>query len=144
MCQKKSCVVVAYSFVGRECCGCVDDAANHLSLQQKKAPNTKKKAKKRKTKAKNSGSTCDAQTETCKKKKKKEKKKSLAELPAELKHITQRCKKKVTTIAKVTASELAIFKKHMTKNVIFPLSPAWKTKDVWFKKIAKKAKENES
>jgi len=55
------------------------------------------------------GSTCDAQTETCKKKKRKRNKKSLAELPAELKHITQRCKKKVTTIAKVTASELAIF-----------------------------------
>lgn len=44
MCQK-SCVWVAYSFVGRECCGCVDDAANHLSLQQKKAPNTQEKAK---------------------------------------------------------------------------------------------------
>lgn len=41
--------------------------------------------------------------------KKKKREKSLAELPAELKHITQRCKKKVTTIAKVTASELAIF-----------------------------------
>jgi len=40
---------------------------------------------------------------------------SLAELPAELKHITQRCKKKVTTIAKVTASELAIFKKRKKK-----------------------------
>jgi len=39
----------------------------------------------------------------------KQKKQSLAELPAELKHITQRCKKKVTTIAEVTASELAIF-----------------------------------
>lgn len=44
-----------------------------------------------------------------KKEKKENKKQSLAELPAELKHITQRCKKKVTTIAKVTASELAIF-----------------------------------
>jgi len=54
-------------------------------------------------------STCDAQTRKKAKAKANPKKTSLAELPAELKHITQRCKKKVTTIAEVTASEPAIF-----------------------------------
>lgn len=84
---------------------CVLSGLDNHSEQQKE--NILRNAKKT---GKSSGSTCDAQTETCKKRKKrKQKKQSLAELPAELKHITQRCKKKVTTIAKVTASELAIF-----------------------------------
>jgi len=51
---------------------------------------------------------------------------SLAELPAELKHITQRCKKKVTTIAKVTASELAIFKKRKKKENLSRRPGKWK------------------
>jgi len=75
------------------------------------------------------------------KSKSKPKKTSLAELPAELKHITQRCKKKVTTIAEVTASEPAIFGE-TKKNIWWmslSLSPAWKQKpSVWFKKKRKK------
>lgn len=111
-----------------------------LSLSEN-APNTKKEKQRKTSERKKALVQPVTPKRKPAKKAKKDKKTSLAELPAELKHITQRCKKKVTTIAKVTASELAIFKKHMTKNVIFPLSPAWKTKDVWFKKIAKKKRK---